>query len=90
MSFGGIVAYLIGGVFSAMFPKRKILLGVSLCMMLLAYILYTDGFGSRIALLGIITFIGILYSFWSITKNALIYVEVKKTGKNDVFVNGAA
>lgn len=30
-----------------------------------------------------------MYGFWSITKNALVFVETVKTGKSDTFINGS-
>ena len=90
LSLWWVLAYLFWGIFSTIYEKRKILVWVAFFVMILLLWLYFWGFGYKLLWLGFIASIGVMYSFWSIAKNSLIFVEVQKTWKSDTFVNWLA
>ncbi|MCP4524125.1 MAG: MFS transporter [Candidatus Gracilibacteria bacterium] len=87
LSLGGVFAYLVGGAIAYTFLKKYVLFVVSTLSLLFVYYAYNVGFNSEFSLAIVLSFLGILYGLWSVVKNILISVEIKKTGLPDTTVN---
>lgn len=87
MSLWWFFAYLILWIFSAIFTKRSVLFTIGFLVFIFTIALYYLQYNSVIWIIILISFIWVLYGFWSINKNSIIFIEINKTWKTDTFVN---
>ena len=90
LSFGSIFAYLIWWAFAATFLKKYYLFAISFLSFLFVTFAYFVGFSSNIMLAVIVMFLWFLYGLWSVVKNVIIAIEIKKTGISDTVINAIA
>ncbi len=88
LSFWVSFAYLLWGALAFSFIKKHFLIGVTLLTLL--YILFIWFFldSSYASTLFFIGSIGFLYGLWTVLKNIITSIEIKKTWLGDTFVNG--
>ena len=87
LSLWGILAYLIGWAFASTFLKKYYLFIISSLSFLFVLFAYLVWFSNQIIFVFVITFLGFLYGLWSVVKNVIIAVEIKKTWLPDTVVN---
>ena len=90
LSFGWIFAYLIWWALASTFLKKYLLFFISLFTLLFVFVWWFIWFDSKIFFILIISFIWLTYWLWSIVKNVLIAIEIKKTWLSDTLVNALA
>lgn len=87
LSLWGVIAYLIWGAIAYTFVKKYVLFFVSFISLIFTVIAYKVGIESSFFLSFIMISLGVLYWLWSVVKNILIAVEIKKTWLPDTTVN---
>lgn len=90
LSFGWIFAYLIGGAFAVTFLKKYYLFVISLLSVAFIWFSYLVWFESSFMLAFVISFLWFLYGLWTVVKNVILAIEIKKTWLSDTVVNAIA
>lgn len=87
LSFWSIVSYLIGWAIAYTFLKKYVLFVLSILAILVLTVAYWFHFNDTTTLGLFFIVIGFLYGLWSVIKNVLISIEIKKTWLQDTTVN---
>lgn len=90
LSLGWVFAYLIGWALSYTFLKKYLLFGIALSTLVFITIGYLIGFHTHLFFAFILCMVGFFYGLWSVVKNILIAIEIKKTWFLDTTVNALA
>jgi MFS family permease len=88
LSFWVSFAYLLWGALAFSFIKKHFIIGIT--FLTLIYIIFiwffvNSTFASTLFFIGSV---GFLYGLWTVLKNIITSIEIKKTGLGDTFVNG--
>lgn len=88
LSFGAMIAYVIGGSLNNVFTKRKIVLWTT-ALALITLIFYFFGGREPFLYLAITALlIGLFYGIFAVTKSVIVSIEIIKTKLPDTMVNG--
>lgn len=87
LSLWWVISYFIGWAIAYTFLKKYVLFFVSLFTLILVIVAYIVWFDNNFILWFVMISIWIFYWLWSVVKNILIAVEIKKTWLPDTTVN---
>ena len=87
LSLWWVISYLIWWALASTFLKKYLLFTLSFLSLIFVTIWYIDWIDSNFYLWFIMIFIGAFYWAWSVVKNVIISIEIKKTGMPDTKVN---
>lgn len=87
LSFGWIFAYIVGGAAASTFLKKYYLFVISFLSLFFIVFSYIVWFSHEIVLALIVILLGFLYGLWSVVKQVIVAIEIKKTGLPDTTIN---
>lgn len=87
LSLGSVISYLIWWALAYTFLKKYLLFSISFLALVFTTFSYIIWFNSHYFFAFIIIFIWFFYWLWSVLKNILISIEIKKTWLPDTTVN---